>query len=305
MKKTCLLLVLLLTGAWADNWKPAAGLEERPLWPAKSPVLAGGIRKLEDKEILARKPITNVENPTYTVYAPRDNPSGVCILIFPGGGHLGLAMGVEGTEVAEWLTKCGITGVLVKYRVPYSGCYWDSKLKKHVTPKVPMALQDAQRAISLVRSQAQELGINPNKIGVMGFSAGGNVAVLASTRLAKRSYPPTDDIDKISCRPDFAIPVFPGHLTMTHKNIDSRALNSDIVISKNTPPTLLVHAKDDPVDPVWYSEVYAEALKKAGINVTLKLYETGGHAFGARPQGKHSDRWTKDALDWLKQIKML
>jgi acetyl esterase/lipase len=305
MKKICLVLALLITGAWADNWKPAAGVEQRPLWPPKSPVLAGGIRKLEDKKALAGKSVTNVSNPTFTVYSPKSNPSGTCIVVFPGGGHLVLAMDIEGTEIADWLTGQGITCVLVKYRVPYSGCYWDNELHKHVTPKVPMALQDAQRAISIVRSQAQELHINPNKIGVMGFSAGGNVAVLASTRLAKRSYPPTDDIDKVSCRPDFAIPVYPGHLIMTHKNIDSRALNTDIVIPKNTPPTLLVHAKDDPIDPVCYSEVYGEALKKAGINVKLKLYETGGHAFGVRKKGKDCDRWTKDAVAWLKQIKML
>jgi acetyl esterase/lipase len=305
MKKTCLFLALLMTSAWADNWKPTGGAQQVPIWPAKSPVLAGGIRKLEDKVALGGKSVTNVSIPTFTVYSPKSNPSGTCIVVFPGGGHLVLAMGIEGTEIADWLTGKGITCVLVKYRVPYSGCYWDDKLHKHVTPKVPMALQDAQRVISIVRSQAQDLHINPTKIGVMGFSAGGNVAVLASTRLAKRSYPATDDIDKVSCRPDFAIPVYPGHLTMTHKNIDSRALNTEIVIPKNTPPTLLVHAKDDPVDPVWYSEVYAEALKKAGINVKLKLYETGGHAFGVRKKGMDCDRWTKDTIAWLKQIKML
>ena len=196
--------------------------------------------------------------------------------------------------------------MLVKYRVPYSGCYYDPKLRKHVTPKVPMALQDAQRTISIVRAQAQELHIDPNKIGVMGFSAGGNVAVLASTHLAKRSYAPIDSIDRVSLRPDFAIPVYPGHTTMHHqKNNGSRALNTDIVISPDIPPTLLVHAQDDPVDPVHYSQVYAAALKKAHLNATLKIYERGGHAFGVRKQGTDVDGWTKDVLIWLKQIKML
>jgi acetyl esterase/lipase len=214
-------------------------------------------------------------------------------------------MGLEGTEIADWLTRSGLTCVLVKYRVPYSGCYYDSKLDRHVTPKVPMALQDAQRTISTIRAHAQDYQVDPNKIGVMGFSAGGNVAVLASTNAHKRSYPPTDAIDQVSCRPDFAIPVYPGHLTMRHKNLNSRALNRDVVISQSIPPTLLIHAKDDPVDPVHYSEVYAAALKKAGLRVTLKLYEQGGHAFGVRKQGKDSDRWTKDVLSWLQQIKML
>jgi acetyl esterase/lipase len=300
-----LALALVISAASADSWTPKKGLEQLPLWPARSPVLAGGIRKLEDPRILSGKPVTNVSIPTYTVYQPKQNPSGTCILIFPGGGHVALAMGLEGTEIADWLNRSGITAVLVKYRVPYSGCYWDSKTRKHVTPKVPMALQDAQRTISVIRSRAAQLGINPNKIGVIGFSAGGNVAVLASTRSTKRSYKPADAVDQVSCRPDFAIPVYPGHLTMTHKNVDSWALNTDVVISKSIPPTLLIHAKDDPVDPVIYSEVYARALKKAGIAVKLKLYERGGHAFGVRKQGTESDRWTADVLAWLQQIRVL
>lgn len=303
MKKLLITLALLGSSALADSWTPPGGRKQEPIWPAQSPILKGGIRKLDDPETMAHKPTTNVAIPTYTVYQPKANPSGTCILIFPGGGHLVLAMGLEGTEIADWLTRSGITCVLVKYRVPYSGCYWDNKLRKHVTPKVPMALQDAQRAVSLVRAHAQELHINPNKIGVMGFSAGGNVAVLASLR--KRSYAGQDAIDQVSCRPDFAIPAYPGHLTMRHKNVDSRALNSDIVVSRAVPPTLLIHAQDDPVDPVHYSEVYAAALKKVGAPVTLKLYKTGGHAFGVRKQNKDSDRWTQDVMIWLKKIGML
>ncbi len=299
--KLLLIVSLLSSAGMADSWAPKGGLKQVPIWPAGSPILAGGIQKYDKPT----KYVTNVSIPTYTVYQPKKNPSGTCIVVFPGGGHVVLAMGIEGTEVAEWLTQAGITCVLLKYRVPYAGCYWDEKLKKNVTPKVPMALQDAQRTLSIVRANARELNINPNKIGVMGFSAGGNVAVLSSTLLEKRSYKPMDAIDEVDWRPNFAIPVYPGHLTMNHKNVDSRALNSDIVISKNTPPTLLVHAKDDPVNPVWYSETYYKALKKAGLQVKYKIYETGGHAFGVRKQGKASDRWTKDALSWLIQIKML
>ncbi|MBX3167805.1 MAG: alpha/beta hydrolase [Candidatus Eremiobacteraeota bacterium] len=306
MNKFKFALALLLTGtALADSWAPKKGHRQVPIWPAHSPILAEGIRKLEDREISASKAVTNVSNPTYTVYSPKTNPSGTCIVVFPGGGHLVLAMGIEGTEIADWLNQSGITCVLVKYRVPYSGCYYDSQTNKHVTPKVPMALQDAQRTISLLREHAREYRIDPNKIGVMGFSAGGNVAVLASTNGLKRSYKARDATDQISCRPDFAIPVYPGHMTMRHKNVDSRALNTDIVISPSIPPTMLVHAQDDPVDPVHYSEIYAAALKKAGIPVKLKLYKHGGHAFGVRKQGADSDGWTQDVLAWLKQIKIL
>lgn len=302
--KSLLCALLLATAAAADSWVPPDGRPQTPVWPPHSPVLARGIRKLDELGI-GPHPMTNVSNPTYVVYQPKKNPSGTCILIFPGGGYLTLAMGLEGTEIAAWLNRAGITAVLLKYRVPYSGCYHDSRLNRHVTPRVPMVLQDAQRTLSIIRSRAAELHINPHKIGVMGFSAGGNLAVLCSTEFKKRRYPALDAIDQVSCRPDFAIPAYPGHLTMRHKNIDSRALNTDVHVSKDVPPTLLVHAEDDPVDPVHYSEVYARALKKVGAPVTLKLYSTGGHAFGVRKHNTDSDRWTLDTLRWLKRIGML
>lgn len=144
----------------------------------------------------------------------------------------------------------------------------------------------------------------------MGFSAGGHLAVLSSRAFNSRAYDPIDEVDLISSRPDFAIPVYPGHLTMEHKNrmpkaLSAQQLNTDIVVSKAVPPTLLIHAKDDPVDPVYYSEVYARELRKAGAEVELDVYDTGGHAFGVRKQGKDSDRWTEDAMGWLRKIKIL
>lgn len=179
----------------------------------------------------------------------------------------------------------------------------------HVTPEIPMALQDAQRAISIVRYNAGEYGIDPGKIGVLGFSAGGNLAVLSST-FKERSYDSIDDIDQVSSRPDFAIPVYPGHMTMEHKNktpreVAAQELNTDIVVSAEIPPTLLIHAKDDPVDPVHYSKVYERELKKAGVDVKLIIYETGGHAFGVSKQGKDTDRWMDDAIEWLGEIDIL
>ena len=147
-------------------------------------------------------------------------------------------------------------------------------------------------------------------IGVMGFSAGGNLAVLASTAFNARAYAPIDAIDRVSPRPDFAIPVYPGHMTMEHKNktpkaIAAQELNTDIVVSPDVPPTLLIHARDDTVDPVHYSLVYARELKKAGVDVDLMLYDTGGHAFGVRKQGKDTDRWPEDAVRWLRRIGVL
>lgn len=299
------LLAVPLVGATTE----AIHSEEVPLWPEDSQVLKDGIRELAGETWALTRP-------TLLVYRPHTKSVRAAILVFPGGGYKALAIGPNstigpnGAEVCRWLTDSGITCVLVKYRVPNTGCNWNKKTRRHETPSVPMALQDAQRAVSLVRFNAAEYGIEPDRIGVMGFSAGGNLAVLSSTAFDSRSHDPFDGVDRISSRPDFAIPVYPGHLTMEHKNktpkaVAAQELNTDIVVSKQVPPTLLVHARDDPVDPVHYSEVYARELGKAGADVKLIVYETGGHAFGVRKQGKDSDRWTEDAIRWLREIGIL
>lgn len=283
--------------------------QEVPLWPEDSKVLQDGIKKLADEKF----PITH---PSFLLYSPRINSNRSAVLVFPGGGYKAVAIGPQSTiglnggDVCKWLTDAGITCILVKYRVPNTGCNWNRATRRHDTPDIPMALQDAQRAMSIVRYNAKKYKINPNKIGVMGFSAGGNLAVLSSTAFKKRAYDPIDEIDQGSIRPDFAIPVYPGHMTMEHKNktpkvIAAKVLNTDIVISKQIPPTLLIHAKDDPIDPVHFSQVYERELKKAGVNVELMLYETGGHAFGVKKQGKDTDRWTDDALRWLRKMKII
>jgi len=282
---------------------------EVPLWPEDAKVLQDGIKALANE----RDALTH---PSFLLYPPKGLSARTAILVFPGGGYKALAIGPQstigenGAEVCRWLTDAGITCVLVKYRVPNTGCHWNADTRRHETPATPMALQDAQRAISIVRHNAQEYGIDPRRIGVMGFSAGGNLAVLSSTAFATRSYELVDDIDRASPRPDFAIPVYPGHMTMEHKNktptaVAAQELNTDIVVSSQVPPTLLVHAKDDPTDPVHYSQVYAKALKRVGASVQLNLYATGGHAFGVKKQGKDTDRWTLDALVWLRKTGVL
>lgn len=297
-----LIFNLLLGIAHAGSLHQVNASEDIPIWPKGTKVLSDGTKK--------------TVNPTIKIYYPKVNSSRTAIIVFPGGGYKALAIGkdstigLEGAAVARWLTEAGITCVLLKYRVPYSGCYWDEKTKKHVTPDVPMALQDAQRTISTIRYNAQKYNLDQNKIGVMGFSAGGNLAVLSSTAFNKRSYEPIDEIDTVSNRPDFAIPVYPGHMTMEHKNKTPRKtaakqLNTDIVVSKEIPPTLLVHANDDNIDPVHYSVVYEKELKKAGVKVKLNIYKNGGHAFGVSKSGKDTDRWTEDAIDWLKEIGMI
>lgn len=308
-------LALLLLAAVTDAHSGLAQLpsasyaQEVPLWPAESKVLMDGIEALA-KEDWA------LTHPSLLLYPSRQNPPGAAVLVFPGGGYKALAIGPRstigflGAEVCQWLNEAGVTCILVKYRVPHTGCYWNPVTRRHEQPDVPMALQDAQRAISMVRYYADDYGIDPTRIGVMGFSAGGNLAVLSSTNFRTRVYDPIDAIDQVSSRPDFAIPVYPGHLTMEHKNkkpraVAARELNSDIVVSSEVPPTLLIHAKDDPVDPVHYSMVYEEALKQAGAPVELIIYGTGGHGFGVRKQGKDSDRWMEDAIQWLRRIDVL
>ena len=287
----------------ADS-SPELAPREVPLWPEDSSVLQDGIRELAGKK-------NAVTHPSFLLYAPQARSARAAILVFPGGGFKALAIGkhstigFEGVDVCKWLTEAGVTCILVRYRVPNTGCNWNRETRRHDTPGIPMALQDAQRAISIVRYHAVEYGIDPDKIGVMGFSAGGNLAVLSSTAFNARSYRPIDDSDQASSRPDFAIPVYPGHMTMEHKNktpreVAARELNTDIVISSRIPPTLLIHAKDDTVDPIHYSEIYARELRNAGLDVTLNIYETGGHAFGVRKQGTDTDRWMDDALDWLR-----
>ncbi|HEX4649832.1 MAG TPA: alpha/beta hydrolase, partial [Steroidobacteraceae bacterium] len=147
-----------------------------------------------------------------TVYAPGEKNTGVAVVVFPGGGYQFLAMDSEGTEICDWLTSRGITCVLLKYRVPGSGPYWDAENNRHVTPKAYTALQDAQRTLGLVRQHAAQWHVDPHKIGVIGFSAGGHIVAGVSTHFAQRTYPAVDAADKESCRPDFAIAVYPGHL---------------------------------------------------------------------------------------------
>lgn len=303
-------------GAFAESSLPLDYPLEVSLWPENSKVLEDGIEIITNDEHAKNKPSLVVTHPTFLLYSPKTHSARAAIIVFPGGGYKAVAVGQKstighnGTDVCKWLTDSGITCIILKYRVPNSGCSWNAESRSHVTPDIPMALQDAQRAISIVRYNAKRYDIDPNKIGVMGFSAGGNMAVLSSTAFKKRAYDPIDDVDRVSSRPDFAIPVYPGHMTMEHKNktpkaIAAQELNTDIEVSAEIPPTLLIHASDDPVNPIHYSEVYEKELKKAGVNVKLMTYQTGGHAFGVKKQGKDADRWTADALSWLKEINVL
>lgn len=307
------LAALLATAGGAEPtrggpWQPPRGLVQQPLWPGSPPDHGDDATGAEYRETginpkrFAGLPVTGVyqvSRPTLTVFRPRARPNRAAVLVFPGGGFQQLAIDLEGTEACDWLVARGFTCVLVKYRVPDSDHHADPITHRGVEPKHPRALQDAQRAIRLVRAQARRLGIDPRRVGVMGFSAGGYL-VAETSNIVAPAYPPVDAADRWSSRPDFAIALYPGHLCR-----DGETLVAKIRPTAATPPTFLVHAGDDPTDPVCNSLVYARALARAKAPAEVHLFASGGHAFGLRPSGGASDGWQRLLARWLDRLPLL
>jgi acetyl esterase/lipase len=298
--------------AQTPAWQPSPGHAQVPIWPGAAPdaqpVDGPEVATTTGEEsLVAGRPwvyVSNVSRPTMTVYSPKGRNTGAAVVVFPGGGYKILAIDIEGTEICDWLTSKGVTCVLLKYRVPFSGQYWDKQLKREVDPKAPMALEDAQRTVGLVRFHAAEWHIDPHKIGVLGFSSGGHMVAAMSTHFGQRLYPAVDAADKESCRPDFAVAIYPGHLSLAD---NSFALNPDIDrhITRQTPPTFLLQDEDDHVDRVEDSLSYYAALKRAGIPVEMHLYAQGGHAFGLRRTKFPVTGWPQLVETWLRTIGMI
>jgi acetyl esterase/lipase len=317
--------------AQTPRWQPSSGHTQVPIWPGAvpdaqpvaGPEVAGAVQKL-----VAGRPwvyVGNVSRPTMTVYSPTGRNTGAAVVVFPGGGYEILAIDLEGTEACDWLTSKGITCVLLKYRVPGEGFYPKSAPypKSGPYPESPMALEDAQRTVGLVRSHAAGWHIDPHKIGVLGFSAGGHLSAAMSTHFEKRLYSPVDAADKESCRPDFAVAIYPGHLSISAAEWDAKqgakkfalhypatadkelGLNPDIPVARQTPPTFLLQAEDDHVDNVNDSLAYYIALKNAGVPVEMHLYAQGGHAFGLRSTKLAITRWPQLVESWLRVIGMI
>ena len=306
----CLVFTIVNLRAQTNVWQPSLGHTQVPIWPGAAPdaqPVPGLEHTVVSKNLVAGKPwlaVDNVSQPTMTVYSPQGTNTGIAMVVFPGGGYYELAIDLEGTEICDWLTSKGITAVLLKYRAP--------------TPKVglyresPLALQDAQRTLGLVRFHAPEWHIDPHKIGVIGFSAGGHLVAATSTHFDKRSYPPMDEADKESCRPDFAIALYPGHLSPYYPDgSDSSTtqnqleINPNITVTSNTPPTFLLQAQNDPVDDVRNSMSYSLALRNAKVPVELHLYAEGGHAFGLRRTKFPVTEWPQLVEKWLGTIGMI
>jgi len=272
---------------WLEPWR--AGGEEMPLWP-------NGVAIAKPELKGAETASENVARPTMTIYRAKGRNTGVGLMVYPGGGYQGLAVGLEGTEVCDWATRIGITCAVLRYRVPQR--WWRDGVQREPKPFLP--LEDAERAMGLLRQRAASLGVDPHKIGVIGFSAGGHL-VTAISNATGRSYAPVDSADQLSARPDFAMPIYPGHLWSGH---GAELFAFDPVVA-NGPPTFIVQAEDDPVDDVRNSIAYFLALKAAKVPVEMHIYAHGGHAFGLRQTDAPITRWPKLAETWLRTIGML
>jgi acetyl esterase/lipase len=296
----CVVFAPALLHAQTKAWQPSTGHTQIPIWPGTPPdatlehttgpeTVSTSTEKVGGKYVLM---VNNVSQPTMTVYSPAVTNTGVAMLVFPGGGYQLLAIDLEGTEICDWLNSRGITAILLKYRVPSrdkNNPFWES----------PLALEDAQRTLSLVRFHADQWGIDPRKIGVIGFSAGGHMVAATSTHFNKRSYQPVDAVDQVSCRPDFAIACYPGHLWSDDEGF---RLNPNVPVTTNTPPTFLLQAENDNVDGVNQSLVYYVALKDAKVPVEMHLYAEGGHGFGLRRTKLPITGWPQLAETWLQTI---
>lgn len=285
------MLHALLALALAADAKPTA----LDLWPGKPPgvMAATGEEKDQTKPgeglVAGRRVIRlgQVSKPTLTVFKPpKEKDTGACVIVCPGGAYNILALDLEGTEVCEWLNRLGVTGVLLKYRVPRpkEGAYY-----------LP-ALMDAQRAVSTVRGKADEWKVDPKKIGILGFSAGGHLAAATATNFDRRSYEAIDKTDEVSCRPDFALLIYPAYLVDKART----KLGDEIRVTRQTPPTFFAHTHDDPVPSESSAQMYL-ALKKAGVPADLHIWESGGHGYGLRETDKPVTRWPARAEDWLRQ----
>jgi acetyl esterase/lipase len=281
------------------QWPPAAGHTTLNIWPQGAPGAPtnlppeGDTTTPKDRAV-AGKPVIrigNVSSPTLTLYTPTGKSTDATVVVFPGGGYRILAIDLEGTEVCEWLNSIGITCVLLKYRVPDTGPY----------PKSTAALQDAQRALGIVRSHAAEWHIDSNRIGVLGFSAGAHLAAALSSHFDKRLYDSIDAADQVSCRPDFAVIVYPGYLAIAEQNFTT---NADIHPTEQTPPSFIVQAEDDPVH-VENSTVYFQQLKNAKVPAELHIFAQGGHGYGLRRTELPVTGWPQLVETWLGTIQIL
>lgn len=292
------------------QWRPSAGGTQVPLWP-DSVSLAKPDSGDHPEATGNGSPLVGgrmwhwasyVTRPTMTIYPPKGLNTGAAMLVLPGGGFSAVATDLEGTEICDWVVQQGMTCVMVKYRTPQ---VWPKVNGRQRRPDVLLGLEHAQRAMGLLREQAGAYGVDPHKIGVIGFSAGAYLVTNMSNTEA-RTYPLTDAADRQSPRPDFAIVAYTARVLDTSKGRNDLELAPWVKISPNAPPTLILHAMNDPVDDVRQAMGYALALNDAGVPVDMRLYAKGGHAFGLRPTADPITReWPGQVEQWLGSLGIL
>lgn len=292
-------------------WEPGPGATQIPLWPEDAaiqpPEIDGHSEWTGNGSLLVAGRTWNwatyITRPTMTIYPPKGENSGAAMMVLPGGGYAAVAMDLEGTEICDWITAHGVTCVILKYRVPQVWKRDESGLRQ--PPKDPLPLEDAQRAMGLLRHGAVEFGIDPHRIGVIGFSAGGHLAA-AISNAEGRAYEPVDAADDESARPDYAILAYPGRIWDYTAPKSEMKLAPWIAISAAAPPTLLIHAMNDPVDDIRHSVAYGLALNDIGAPVDMRFYAEGCHAFGLRPTAAPiTTQWPGQAVQWLENIGIL
>jgi len=290
MRKTALALFALLPLSVPLSATPLAPI---PLWPNGVPGeadLKWPAESVERKGEYQIQILSNVSQPTLTVY-PAENPNGTAVIVCPGGGYNILAWSHEGTEVCEWLNTLGITAALLKYRVPRR-----EGLEKHAAP-----LEDAQRAIGLIRSRAPEWKIAADRVGILGFSAGGHLAAMALTSDGTRTYEPDPEVDGVSAIPDFGVLVYPAYL-LDEKDPDQ--LSPEIRITEKTPPAFLVIAHDDTKFVEGNARFYLE-MRRKNRPCELHIFARGGHGFGLRNTKEEILQWSTLAGKWMQAEKLL
>jgi acetyl esterase/lipase len=299
---------MILMGRWAGiflltlmiRMHLSAAPQQIALWPPGAPGEKATSEPEKDMTtakdaLVAGKPVIrlgNVTEPNITVYRPAEaRDTGSAVVIFPGGGYRILALDLEGTEICHWLNSLGITAVLLKYRVP----------EPAGAPRYTEPLQDAQRAVSLVRSHARDWKLNPDRIGVLGFSAGGHLAAVLSAKFGSRTYPPVDGADQVSCRPNFVVFVYPAYLSVRD---EGKQLAPEVAVDAHMGPTFIVQAEDDHAF-IGGTLLYYRALQQGGVPAEMHIFPSGGHGYGLRPSAARVTSWPTLAESWLRSIKVL
>lgn len=274
----CMTMIFALTAFCADSV---------PIWPNNAP-----------DESAQTTEVKGLVVPTYQYCPPAEKKSDACLIVCPGGGYNNLAVDHEGDKIAEYFNSKGITVVILKYRIP----------RRQGKPKHLAAWQDAQRTVRIVRSKADEWGINPEKIGILGFSAGGHLTLMTATTSQTPAYEPVDELDKtVPCHVNFAAPIYPAYVlddgadsNNTGKGNDAKMV-SDFAFDEKTPPMCLIHGDNDPYSPMGSVAVYHK-LRTMGIPGELHIFATVGHGFGANPTGDHIGDWLNRVYAWMKAV---